>query len=301
MAKYDDKEYWRDKSAWHFTDLTIDGRKLIFLLEALDQYGERKEPSQWPLIDSVYKDPSLYSPSHDGYGQGVHALLHKWCYSFDYTFIPKYSEIDYGYVLEDTYKFKNEYRDLALSVLRFCKPINQKRAEMHADILDKLTEAFASGELTAYRVELITEDMAALAPSAWHGAKPVTDKRFYFGEIALDEEGQIRDAEKGPYQLYVDEAEFTRFLDRTAPRPRTLEEWLEARIRHYDGLPKSVCDTVKTCYKKVLVDLQTETFELDRIWEKFETAFQKVKPELRRFGKKGRKTGQKSPVEVRKS
>ena len=53
MATYRDKEYWRDKSAWHFPALTIGGRKLIFLLEALDLYGTRSEPQQWPLIEAV--------------------------------------------------------------------------------------------------------------------------------------------------------------------------------------------------------------------------------------------------------
>ena len=305
LATYCDKEFWRDKSAWHFTDLTIDGRKLIFLLKALDRYGMRVVPDKWPLIDAVYKDKSLYDPPYQDSdwprsSRDVHALLHRWCASFSYEFHPKTFEVDDPYPLDDWYECKEDDFNLAESIVKYCKPIIQEHADIHARILDELTEAFASRQLTAYRVELIAVEMAALPPSAWHGAKAVTDKRFYFGEVALDPKGHILDAERGAYQIYVDEAEFTSFLDRDFdPPPVTLEAWLEARIRHYDSLPKSGCDTVKTCYEKVLVDLQNETFEVVKIWEKFDAAFQKVKPELRRFGKTGPKTKKKAPVEVR--
>jgi hypothetical protein len=296
MTKYDDKEFWRNKSAWHFPTLTIDGRKLIFLLEALDRYGLRGAPDQWPLIDAVYKDKSLYDPPYEGSdwprsSRDVHALLHRWCESFRYEFHPKTFEADDPYPLDNWYECKQSDFELAETIFRFCDPINPEHAKTHARILDELTKAFASGELTAYRVELIAMEMTALPPSAWHGGKAVTDKRFYFGEIALDEEGRIRDAEKGGYQIYVEEAEFTAFLDRIDPPPVTLEAWLEAQIRHYDSQPKSVCATKVDLEEKILQNLKTQTFDMTGIGLKIEAAFQKVKPELRRFGKTGVKTG----------
>ena len=297
MATYQDKEYWRNKSAWNSPDLTtIDGRKLIFLLEALDLYGRRVAPEIWPLIDAVYKDKSLYHPPIQDSdwplaSKDVYTLLHSWNHSFEYKHHLEPFAIGDTLVISDWYEFSRDDLALAETIARSCEPINQEHAKIHADTLDALTEAFASGKLTAYRVELKTKDMAALAPSAWYGRKEITDKRFFFGEIALDDDGRIRDTEKGAYKIYVDEAEFATFLDRIKPPPVTLEAWLEARIRHYDSQPKSVCANMVDCKKDILQDPRTQKFNMNGIGVKIEAAFQKVKPQLVRFGKRGVETG----------
>jgi hypothetical protein len=297
MTKYDDKEFWRDESAWRSPALTIDGRKLIFLLKALDDYGLRSEPGQWPQIEAVYKDPTLYVASSDArdwprVSQSIYELLHSWDYSFKSEFHSEPFEYSEGcHVVEDWCDCTDQDKRLAESIARYCKKINPEHAKLHQRILDNLTEAFASGRLTAYRVKLDILELTALTPEAWHGAKAVTDKRFFFGEVALDLEGRVRDAEKGPYQLYVDEAEFASFLDRVSPPPVTIEAWLEAQIRHYDRQPKSVCANKVDCKKEILQDPRTKKFNMNGIGVKIEAAFQKVKPQLVRFGKTGVKTG----------
>ena len=293
LTKFNDMEYWRDKSQWSAPNIKVGGKNYIFLLEALDRFGARFRPAQWSSLDNVYKDKSLYFGSAGAgdpeYSKSIHDLLRRWDPRYRKSPIePTYFD-EVNFPLQERYNISQYDVNLADSIKRFVPPILDDNIIVLNELLGELTHIFATETINTFCSEPLYHIVKPMSGVHWQGSKEITDKRFYFGEIDVTEKGVVLDGERGNHLIFVEEAQLMAFLEKDAKPELTLEEQLDEMILEFDALPKAECPTQVECFQKIRERFLAKGRLPKRFGEMLLESSARVRDRLSRFGQRGTK------------